>query len=691
MLGPTVLGQSETLERLVYDETKEAVLNTLSELAMLYMYFLVGVKMETNLILKPNRNALKIGLSNFVIPFMLITFCLHYLRSYILVPLEPWFLVLLSLTWAISSFPAIAHVMDELNLLTSELGKLAMSCAIVNDMVSWSFIAGTTVFRQKNLVSAISAIVSVAAFLVCTIYVLRPGIVGIIRKTPEGNAVGQSSIVIILLGVLVTGFIGDVIGITAMSGAFALGVIIPEGSTLGVTVVERTEIILGEILLPFFFLRCGLFFNIFKIRNVKNLAVLEFIIFIGRVGKLIGTMLPCNLNAQHSLCLALMLNTRGIINVSAFRMWRISKVIDDECFTIFVLNDLLVTALTTPLLTSLYKPPRYFATHAAGTIQNARPNHELRIVACLHDDRSVNDNTSLIEAFHPTSESPIYIYVLHLVKLVGRSLALVADPSTIYRCDSRKLTTSDLIMSAFRKYSDCSHGTVGFRPFTIIAPYKTMHEDICKIAHDNRASLILLPFQGNDTNVGAGGGTAFSNLIQNVLTVAPCSVGLLVGQGYKCCRLVVRGHFSYSVLFIFFGGPDDRETLALCSRMSAHPGLSVTVIRFQISDDGNDNEREKQLDESVLHEFRLKNIYNDCAVFREEVVNDVEQALLLIRSLKAEFELVMVGRRHGACKMLSGAMEDWSENSELGVLGDMLASSDFLQNNYSLLVVQAGM
>ncbi|XP_019053266.1 PREDICTED: cation/H(+) antiporter 15-like [Nelumbo nucifera] len=668
------------------------VLNTTSELAMLYLFFLVGVKMDTNLILKPKRDAVRIGMTGLILPWVLVACATHYLRPYTSIGEMGPFFIMFCLSLSLSPFPAIANIMDELNLLTSEMGKLAVSCAMVNDMVSWVVLIITAALLQRTLMASISAVASTGAFFILITHVMRPVVVGIIENTPEGGVVSQSWVVIILLGVLVNAFIGDVIGLTPNIGAFGLGVIIPEGSTLGIALVEKTETIVTEFLLPFFFLRCGLYTNIFSVRNAKNFLALQVIMLMGSVGKLVGTILPCNLNAQNALSLGLIMICKGIFNISLFLTWRFYRLIDEESFTIFVVSNLLLTVIIAPLLTTLYKPPRYFATHAAGlSLQNIRPNHELRIIACLHDERIVNDIISIIEASYPARETPIYAYVLHLVNLVGRSVAVVADPSTVYRCSTHKPTKSDYIMSAFKKYSDCTHGTVGFRPLTVIAPYKSMHEDICKIAHDNRAALILLPFHRNDHMLGSST-AALSTLTHNVLAGAPCSVALLVNRGYKYCRFAVQEHFSYSVLLLFFGGPDDREALAFASRMSTHPGLSVTVIRFQFSDDDdNDNERERQLDYSVLHEFKLKNFTNESAMFREEVVNDIEEALLLIRSLKSKYDLVIVGRRNWTCKALTGDMADWSENTELGVLGDIIASSDLLDNEYNLLVMQARM
>nr|DAD29026.1 TPA_asm: hypothetical protein HUJ06_030494 [Nelumbo nucifera] len=103
--------------------------------------------------------------------------------------------------------------------------------------------------------------------------------------------------------------------------------------------------------------------------------------------------------------------------------------------------------------------------------------------------------------------------------------------------------------------------------------------------------------------------------------------------------------------------------------MSYHPGVSITVIRFRLSndsDDSDDYEAEKKLDESVLLEFQFKSMNKQSVLYHESVVADEGHVLPLIGSLEDDYDLIMVGRRHRI------TMADWRESTELGFLGDKL-------------------
>nr|DAD25089.1 TPA_asm: hypothetical protein HUJ06_026553 [Nelumbo nucifera] len=219
-----------------------------------------------------------------------------------------------------------------------------------------------------------------------------------------------------------------------------------------------------------------------------------------------------------------------------------------------------------------------------------------------------------------------------------------------------------------------------------------MHEDICMLALEKMAALIIIPSQKKHSITGERVTNAsLHKLNWNVLINAPCSVGILVHRNNNNRRFTVYDHFSYNVLVIFLGGADDREALAYCSRMATHPGVSVTVVRFLLREKNRDKniDNERQLDDLIVHEFKHNNVKNQRVMYYEKVVEDMEQVFYGIRALDYEnCNLVMVGRQHSTNLMNDMTMEDWLENSELGVIGHMLESLDIAAGVDSILVVQ---
>ncbi|BBG96487.1 cation/hydrogen exchanger 15 [Prunus dulcis] len=99
------------------------------------------------------------------------------------------------------------------------------------------------------------------------------------------------------------------------------------------------------------------------------------------------------------------------------------------------------------------------------------------------------------------------------------------------------------------------------------------------------------------------------------------------------------------------------------------------------------NDWEKVLDNEVLKEFKQKSVANAHVKYIEETAKDAVQTTRILRSIMNEFELIIVGRRNGLDSPQTLGFSEWSEFPELGVIGDLLVSSDF-DSNASIFVVQ---
>jgi len=101
-------------------------------------------------------------------------------------------------------------------------------------------------------------------------------------------------------------------------------------------------------------------------------------------------------------------------------------VLDDESFAVMVLVSVAMTALVTPVVTTVYRPARRLVGYKRRNLQRSKHDAELRMLACVHTTRNVPSIISLLELSNPTKRSPIFIYALHLVELTGGASNMLA-------------------------------------------------------------------------------------------------------------------------------------------------------------------------------------------------------------------------------------------------------------------------
>ncbi|KAL9297610.1 hypothetical protein ACSQ67_023506 [Phaseolus vulgaris] len=109
------------------------------------------------------------------------------------------------------TFSFLARILAELKLLTTDVGRIAMSATAVNDVAAWILLALAIALSSSNSSPLVSlwVILCVDAFVLLTIFVIKP-LLGIMAKhSPEGEPVQEIYICITLTLVLASSLITD--------------------------------------------------------------------------------------------------------------------------------------------------------------------------------------------------------------------------------------------------------------------------------------------------------------------------------------------------------------------------------------------------------------------------------------------------------------------------------------------------
>ncbi|ESW31841.1 hypothetical protein PHAVU_002G272700 [Phaseolus vulgaris] len=716
ILGPSVLGKSKAFADVIFPPRGKILIETMANVGIVYFMFLVGVGMDATSLRRIGSKAVAIAVVGMILPFTIgALFSVYLIKFDEQSERSAASILFIGSILSVAAFPVLARILAELKLINSDLGKIALSSALVNDLISCVLLVLSINLVEHNSeasLSLLSTFLASGGFVVFNIFVVRPGILWMIRKTPEGEAFSDLFMCIILSGVMISGFITDFIGTHAVFGAFVFGLTIPNGP-IGLSIVERLEDFITLLLLPLFFASNGLKTDLGLLKGLYTWSILIILVILACIGKIIGTIAAAfyyQISVRDGAALGLLMNTKGVIEVIVISVGKDQKVLTSESFASLMLLTVLMTAVIVPGMSFIYKPSRGIIPYKRRTIQMSYRETEFRVLVCIHTPRNVPTMIGLLDATSPSKNSPICIYLLHLTELSGHASALLILHNHTKKPDqpacNKTLAQTEHIVNAFQNYEQ-EASYVSVQPSTVISPYSTMHEDVCNLAQEKRVAFIILPFHKHQTVDGEMESTniSFRTVNLNVLCKAPCSVGILVDRGLSVFTHLAPDQKSHNVAVLFFGGPHDREALSYAWRMLERPGINLTVMRFVHAEEvmhhhsdpnphesklltvETDMETEKKLDERFINWFRTEHEDNDSVVYVEKMVNNGEQTVSAIRSMDDIHDLFIIGRGQGNKSPLTAGLTDWSECHELGAIGDLLASSDFAATA-SVLIVQ---
>ncbi|URD95916.1 Sodium/hydrogen exchanger family [Musa troglodytarum] len=695
LLGPSVIGQNQAFQQTVFPERAIFLVDSLSLISLIFFVFIIGVKTDLSLLQRPGKRAVAIGVAGSVLPFALSVCTFFALRRAFPDDLgEGSLIFFVASRLSLSSFPVIAYTLDELRLLNSDLGRVVLSASLFSDVINWGVASLTSAYTMITAVktpgTAIGIVASLAGSLLFVLLVARPTLMWSVRRTPAGETLVEWHFLVLLMTALLMSLATQAFGYNVTLGPLMLGLAIPGGMPVGQTIKEKLEPLGGELFLPMYIVLAGYRTRFEEVRNMKAWGVLEMVVVICYVGKLVGSVAMSryfDMSANDAISVGLMLNIKGIVEISAFNTytWGDSQIASTEHFSVLTVSMMVITAVTTPLIKLLYKPTMRYVARKRRTVEHARPRSLLRFMACVHNEEHVAPLLDLLEASYACRDSPIALTVLHLTELAGQSAAVLRPHKHSRR--SANPTASDRIVNAFTYFEkqQAQPGSISVHPFVAMAPYSTLYNDVCSLALDRKVCFILLPFHKCCDGAQETVNHAFQTLNRNVLAFAPCSVAILVDRSLPAATCAHTNHLLHLVAVYFLGGPDDREALAFASRMANNRSITVTVIRL-LPHVANDD-KERKLDDAAVERLRESHAHNQRLVYMEKVVEDGEGTAAVIQEMSDQFDLLIVGRRKGVDSAPTRGLSEWSECPELGIIGDMLAAAEFTEKA-SILVVQ---
>ncbi|KAG0705818.1 Sodium/hydrogen exchanger family-domain-containing protein [Suillus ampliporus] len=638
LLGPTAMGRIPGFTAHIFPSQSIPYLSLVANIGLCLFLFIIGLEIDTSVIKRNARSSLFISLSAIALSFGLgAAISIPLYHNFIGSSVKfTNFMLFTGVSFSITAFPVLCRILTALKLLDTTVGVTVLSAGVCNDVVGWSLLA-----LAVALVNATSGLTALWILLTCvafTIFLMWPVRIALLRfarvtgSTENGPTMFFMTVTILILWACA--FFTDIVGVNAIFGAFLAGIIVPREGGLAISLTEKLEDMVTVVFLPLYFTISGLNTNLGLLNNGITWGFTIAIICLDFTGKFSACTITARISGmswRESSTVGSLMTCKGLVELIVLNIGLAAGILTQTVFSMFVLEALVLTFMTTPLVSFLYPPDRRVRVSAGAGISRASTgdgddDKSDRKSLMVEDQPWRSRFTIVLDKFDhmsgmlvatqllcpPSLGSPlesrasdkikmpeVSVDALRLIELSDRTSDVMKSSAvdTLIRTDS--------VLGVFRTFAELNDLPVSLS--LSIVPYDDMPNTVADHAKRYGSQLVLLPWLSPTSNFGdtsegpssphstrseanpfeaffggskiSGKSTAaiHSQFVRRVFAESKTDVALFIdpaGTGTGSAR---------HIFCPFFGGPDDRLALEFVVQLCANPRISATVVRMSKS------------------------------------------------------------------------------------------------------------
>ncbi len=346
-LGPTVLGADATAW--LFPAEVRGALSAVGGLGLVLFLFLMGLELDLPAVRAGGRRLAAVTAGSLALPFALGVLA----AVTVLAGRAPdavgcvAFAAFIGTALSVSALPVLARILDERGMTHSALGQLALASASLQDAAAWLLLALCLALASGEVDDALLAVGGALALAALLLLVLRPLLAGPLGERLRGQE-PASAVALVVLGLLGAAALTELTGLHAALGALAFGVAFPRELLPDLRLERTLGPLVRAVLLPVYFLLPGLGFSLAGLDG-GSLGTIAALLACAAGGKLLGAGVPLLLTGGprgEAAVLAVLLNTRGLVELIVLNVALTNGVIDGRLY-----SELAVVALVTTLMT----------------------------------------------------------------------------------------------------------------------------------------------------------------------------------------------------------------------------------------------------------------------------------------------------------------------------------------------------
>ena len=372
MLGPTLLGGSVAsgpdepgsgLVNELFPFQAFEFLNVLATLALVFFMLLVGLEVEQRFFRGRGRQIVVLALALTAVPFLI-----GFGVAAVLDEPDVWRVLtardgeevsfvthalFIGAGLAVTAFPVMARILEERNLLSTEMGAVAIGAAAVSlplmfIIVASAFATGPHGVPESAAVKLLLA-VALAAFLLALV---RPALRWVLaRRYTTGEELDAALFALLLIGTFLSAAAADRIGVQALTGGFLFGAAVPQVPGLAHAMLTRLYDLVVIVLIPVLLTVAGLQTDLreFALADVGGLLFFLGAMIVAKWGVSAFTGPAVGLTWRESNALGVLMNCRGLEILIVGLVGLQAGVLTEQMMAVFVLGAIVTTLMTGPL------------------------------------------------------------------------------------------------------------------------------------------------------------------------------------------------------------------------------------------------------------------------------------------------------------------------------------------------------
>jgi Kef-type K+ transport system membrane component KefB len=358
VLGPTVLGAlpghpSASL----FPKVDVSAISAIGQVALVLYMLLIGLRIQLPRSRGRLRAAGTVSLTSLLLPlFLSIPVAVALYPKNAIVAghrvSELAFVLLIATVFAITAVPVLLRILADHDLVTTNVGRLATTSAIAQDLSVWILLAVVLTVARSNAGPPVALTVLGGIALAGA----QPTLVRTLLRRAVGSQESQIASPELVTGVLglaaLSAACSAAIGLSPIFGALLSGVTFRSAAR---PVAERLADQLAPLtlgLLPTYFLAPGLTVDLRTIGS-SGLVVILVTLAVASVGKVGGGCLggrQTGLSWTESWTLGVLMNTRGLVELIVLQTAFAAGILGRQLFSELVVTALLATMSAGPLL-----------------------------------------------------------------------------------------------------------------------------------------------------------------------------------------------------------------------------------------------------------------------------------------------------------------------------------------------------